>query len=65
MLVLHVYIMGEKGNIARSYDFLRNDGEEDLKGVDIVIPFEKDIYYPLSETDAIALMDNVDKRGDH
>lgn len=65
MLVLHVYIMGKRGNIERSYDFLQNNHTEELEGVDVVIPYEEEIDYPLSEHDAIAVMDNKRIRGDH
>ncbi len=65
MLVLHVYIMGKRGNIERSYDFLRKDEKEELEGVDIVIPYDDDLNYPLTEGEAIAIMDNPKTRGDH
>ena len=65
MLVLHVHIQGRKGNIERTYDFLRNDDKEELSGCDIVIPYKEDYNYPLSEQDAIAVIRHKDLTGEH
>jgi len=65
MLVLHVHIMGKHGNIERTYDFLRNDGKDALEGCDVVIPYNEDTKYPMTEDDAVAFIRHKDLRGDH
>ena len=67
MLVLHVYIMGRQGNIERSYDFLRNDGKEELEGCDLVIPYDDSLKYPLSEAEAASYTMTMTNefKGDH
>jgi len=65
MLVLHVYIMGKHGNIERTYDFLRNDNKEELEGCDLVIPYDKEIRYPMSESQTIDYMSILETKGDH
>jgi hypothetical protein len=65
MLVLHVHIMGKSGNIERTYDFLRNDGKETLEGCDVVIPYNEEYTYPLSEDMSVAILRNRDLEGDH
>jgi hypothetical protein len=66
MLVLHVHVLGRNGSIERSYDFMRNDGKDALEGCDIVIPYDKEIPYPLTEPDVIAQVHLIERsRGDH
>jgi hypothetical protein len=65
MLVLHVHIMGKNGNIERTYDFLRHDGKETLEGCDVVIPYDKEYTYPLSEDTSIAILRYKELEGDH
>ena len=65
MLVLHVHITGKHGNIERTYDFLRNDGKDELEGCDLVIPYNEEYTYPLSEQTAIAIIRNKDLKGEH
>lgn len=65
MLIVHVHIMGKKGNVERTYDFMRNDGKEVLDGCDVVIPYDKEQHYPMAEEEAIAIIRNKDLRGDH
>lgn len=65
MLVLHVHIMGKQGNIERTYDFLRNDGKEELDGCDIMIPYNDEYTYPVSERDAVAIIRHKDLTGEH
>jgi hypothetical protein len=65
MLIVHVHIMGKHGNIERTYDFMRNDGKDELEGCDVVIPYDKELSYPVSERDAIAIIRNQDIRGEH
>jgi hypothetical protein len=64
MLVLHVHIVGKHGNIERTYDFLRYDGNEELEGCDIIIPYNEEHSYPIQERDAVALIPTA-VRGDH
>ena len=65
MLVIHVYVMGKAG-VEKTYDFLQNDGKEELVGVDVVIPYEdrKDIPNVM-ERDALALMRTKDLGRNH
>jgi hypothetical protein len=65
MLIVHVHIMGKHGNIERTYDFMRNDGKDELEGCDVVIPYDKEYQYPISERDAIAIIRNQDMKGEH
>ena len=66
MLVLHVYIQGRGGYIERTYDFLRNDGKEAFEGCDLVIPYDDQNDYPISELDALAILSNQElAKGDH
>lgn len=66
MLVLHVYVLGKDGAIERSYDFLRNDGKEDLDGVDVIIPYKDREEFPtVLEKDAMVLIANRDIKGNH
>lgn len=65
MLVLHVHVVGKHGNIERTYDFLRNDGKEELEGCDLVIPYSEEYHYPLSEHAAIAIIRHKDLTGEH
>ena len=65
MLVIHVHVKGKNGNIERTHDFLRNDGKDELTGCDIVIPYNEEYTYPLTETDAIAIIRHKEFKGDH
>ena len=65
MLILHVHIMGKRGNVERTYDFLRNDGKEELEGCDIVIPYNEEYHYPLTEDTAVAIIRHKDLGGEH
>ena len=66
MLVLHVHVLGKDGSVERSYDFMRNDGKEGLEGCDIVIPYDKEISYPLDERDVISQVHLIERsRGEH
>ena len=66
MLVLHVYIIGRNGNVERSYDFMRNDGKDELDGCDIVIPYAEENPRPVMEQDALALLFNEEMmKGEH
>lgn len=64
MLVIHVYIQGKNGNVERAYDFLRNDGKEDLSGFDCIIPYDKELNYPIAEYDAMKMI-HITEKGDH
>lgn len=65
MLILHVHIMGKNGNVERTYDFLRNDGKDELEGCDVVIPYSDEHKYPMTEGDTIAYIRHRDVKGDH
>lgn len=66
MLVIHVYVLGKDGAIERAFDFLRNDGKEELDGVDIVIPYkEREEYKNILEKDVLALISTKEIRKDH
>lgn len=65
MLVIHVHILGEKGNVERTYDFLHNDNKEELAGCDVTIPYNKEYNYPITEREAQAIIRNKDFKGDH
>lgn len=64
MLVIHVYITGKQGNVERSYDFMQNDGKEELVGFDCVIPYDEELEYPVAEYEAIRMFKKQAK-GDH
>lgn len=65
MLILHVHVVGKHGGIERTYDFVRNDGKEELDGCDVLIPYHKDNSWPVAEHEALALIANKPVHGDH
>lgn len=58
MLIIHVYIKGRSGAVERTYDFVHNDGKDSFEGKDIIIPFNEENEYPMTEKDAMAIISN-------
>lgn len=65
MLIVHVHIKGKNGSIERSYDFMRNDDEDQLSGIDVIIPYDEKYEYPLDEDAAVVLVANKGLRTNH
>jgi hypothetical protein len=65
MLSIHVYIKGKSGTIERSYNFLQPNGKDTFEPIDLIIPYDEENKYPITENDAKMIMATQLRRGEH
>lgn len=53
MLIVHAYVIGPSGLRENGFDFIQMDGKDGLNSKEVLIPYDKDLNYPLTELDAL------------